>query len=33
MNALRFSPELIQKYANQLNEVYLIISTTEVISV
>jgi len=32
MNALRFSPELIQKYAHQINEVYMIICTAEVIS-
>jgi len=25
MNTLRFNPELIQKYANQFNEIYLII--------
>jgi len=33
MNTLRFSPELLQKYANQFNDIYLIISTTEVVGI
>jgi len=32
MSTLRFSPELIQKYANQFNEIYLIICSTTIIS-
>jgi len=33
MNTLRFSPELSQKYANQFNEIYLIVSTAKVVRI